>query len=121
MIEPVFRPMGQDWKNSIALLSSFAGRGIIISTLITVYGIEYSPEGKRILSQALQMDEHFSKLSALALMLFVLLCGSCLASITMFYHETKSLKYTILFTGYPVVVAWIICVFFYQTGRMVVG
>ena len=73
LIEPVFKPLGQDWKNSVALVSSLAGRGIIISSLVTMYGIEYSPEHEKSLAKALQADERFSKLSALALMLFVLL------------------------------------------------
>ncbi len=119
-IEPLFRPLGQDWKNSVAVVSSLAGRGIIISSLITMYGIEYSPEGKKILTSALLADPGVSKLSALALMLFVLLCGSCLASVTMFYHDTKSKKLTSLFIMYPIVVAWIISVFFYQIGRLIV-
>jgi len=119
LIEPVFKPLGQDWKNSVAIISSIAGRGIIISTLITAYGIEYSPEGRKTLSKALQADRTFSKLSAITLMLFVLLCGSCLASVTMFYHETGSIKLTVLFLCYPIIVAWILCTLFYQIGRVI--
>lgn len=118
LIEPVFKPLGQDWKTSVAIVSSVAGRGIIISSLITMYGIEYSPEGKNILSKALQADKSFSKLSALTMMLFVLLCGSCLASVAMFFHATKSVNLTGLFVIYPIVIAWIVSVIFYQIGRL---
>ena len=120
LIEPAFRPLGQDWKNSVALVSSLAGRGIIISSLVTMYGIEYSPEHEKTLARALQADESFSKLSALALMLFVLLCGSCLASVTMFFHETKSIKLTGLFVIYPIIIAWLITTIFYQIGKLIV-
>lgn len=120
IIEPVFRPMGQDWKNSVAIVSSLAGRGIIISTLITIYGIEYTPQGRKTLAHALQADEIFSKLSAMALMLFVLLCGSCLASITMFLNHTKSWFLTGIFVIYPIISAWVISVIFYQIGRIIV-
>lgn len=121
LIEPVFKPMGQDWKNSVALVSSLAGKGIIISSLVTMYGIEYSPEHEKTLSRALQADKNFSKLCALALMLFVLLCGSCLASVTMFLHETKSIGLTALFVIYPIIVAWIVSVLFYQIGKLIVS
>lgn len=121
LIEPVFKPLGQDWKNSIALVSSFAGRAIIISTLVTLYGIEYGPQDDKILAKALEFDESFTMLSAFALMLFVLLSGSCLASITMFLHETESIRLTLLFAVYPVVTAWIISILFYQIGRIVIG
>ena len=120
VIEPVFKPVGQDWKSSIAILSSFAGRGIIISSLVTLYGIEYSPEQGKTLELALRTDETFSTLSALTLMIFVLLCGSCLASITMFYHETKSRGLTVLFVVYPIIAAWVVCLVFYQIGMLVV-
>lgn len=121
VIEPVFKPIGQDWKSSVSLLTSFAGRGIIISSLVTLYGIEYSPEQDKTLTVALKMDKSFSTLSALTLMIFVLLCGSCLASIAMFYHETNSVGLTSLFVLYPIVAAWIVCLIFFQVGRVMLG
>jgi len=120
-IEPLFRPLGQNWKNSAALLSSLTGRGVIVSTLITAYGIEYSPQGKKTLVHALSADKTFSKLSACALMLFVLLCGGCLASVTMFFHETKSIFLTTLFVMYPLLMEWILSTVFYQAGRLIIG
>ncbi len=117
VIEPVFRPIGQDWKSSVSLLTSFAGRGIIVSSLVTLYGIEYSPEHHKTLATALKTDLTFSTLSALSLMIFVLLCGSCLASIAMFYHETKSKGLTCLFVAYPIIAAWVVCFVFVQIGR----
>jgi ferrous iron transport protein B len=113
-IEPIFAPMGQNWKNSIAIVCSLAGRGAIISTLIIIYGIDLTPEGKNTLVYALQADPTFSKLSAATMMLFILLCGSCLASITMFYNHTKSKWLTVLFVIYPIVVGWVVSVVFYQ-------
>lgn len=121
LIEPLFKPLGQNWKNSIAIISSFAGRTVIISTLITLYGIDYSPDGASVLVHALQADETFSKLSALSLIIFILFCGSCLASITMFFHTTKSVKHTSLFVIYPIVIAWIISALFYQVGLLIIN
>jgi ferrous iron transport protein B len=120
-IEPVFKPIGQDWKSSVSLLSSFAGRGIIISSLVTLYGIEYSPEHHKTLTVALKTDESFSTLSALSLMIFVLLCGSCLASIAMFYHETNSVRLTGLFIIYPIIAAWMVCFVFFQVSKVIIG
>ncbi len=39
-IEPVLRPMGQDWRVGIGLVASFAAREVLVSTLGLVYGIE---------------------------------------------------------------------------------
>ena len=38
-VEPVFRPLGYDWKISIAVLGSFAARETFVSTLATIYSL----------------------------------------------------------------------------------
>ena len=38
-IEPVFRPLGYDWKISIGVVASFAAREVFVSTLSTVYSL----------------------------------------------------------------------------------
>ena len=38
-IEPVFRPLGYDWKISIGVVASFAAREVFISTLSSVYSL----------------------------------------------------------------------------------
>ncbi len=38
-IEPVFAPLGFDWKMSIGVVSSFAAREVIVSTLAVLYGL----------------------------------------------------------------------------------
>ena len=36
-IEPVIEPLGFDWKIGIALITSFAAREVVVSTLSTIY------------------------------------------------------------------------------------
>lgn len=120
-VEPIFKPMGQDWKSGIALLNSFVGNGVVISTLVTLYGIEFTPESPQVLARALKVDPNFTTASALSMMLFVLLSGSCLASIMMFYNDRKSIPLTALFSLYPFVSAYFICVAFYQVVCRVVS
>jgi ferrous iron transport protein B len=112
-IEPVFKPLGQNWKNSIALVTSVAGRTTIISTLITLYGIEDSADSRDVLRTALSSDPDFSRAAGIAMMVFVLLCGGCFASVMMFFNETKSVPYTSLFIAYPIVLAWLASSLFY--------
>ena len=38
-IEPVFRPLGYDWKVSIAVLTSFAAREVFVGNLATLYNL----------------------------------------------------------------------------------
>ncbi len=39
LIEPVVRPLGFDWKIGIGIISSFAAREAVVSTLAIVYGM----------------------------------------------------------------------------------
>src|SRR5262249_47287773 len=38
-IEPAFRPLGLDWKMSVGVVTSFAAREVIVSTLGVLYGL----------------------------------------------------------------------------------
>src|SRR3989441_6361825 len=46
MIEPVIAPLGFDWKIGIGLISSFAARETIISTLSIVYNVGETSDNK---------------------------------------------------------------------------
>ena len=39
LIEPIVRPLGFDWQIGIGIISSFAAREVIVSTLSVVYGM----------------------------------------------------------------------------------
>ena len=38
-IEPVIKPLGFDWKVGIALITSFAAREVVVSTMATIYNV----------------------------------------------------------------------------------
>jgi len=50
MIEPAIAPLGFDWKIGIGLISSFAARETIISTLSIVYNVGESADEKSSVS-----------------------------------------------------------------------
>ena len=39
LLEPVFAPLGFDWKINVGVITSFAAREVVVSTLAIVYGI----------------------------------------------------------------------------------
>ena len=82
-IEPVFRPLGFDWKISVATVTGFAAKEVIVSTLGILYrvGAEKNEE-KTSLRDALHADLHFTPLVAFVLMLFVLVIPPCFAALS---------------------------------------
>jgi ferrous iron transport protein B len=79
-IEPSLRPLGFDWKVAIATVTGFAAKEVVVSTLGVLYG-RTGAETEGGLREALRADPHFSPLTALVLMLFILAIPPCFAAL----------------------------------------
>lgn len=80
-IEPVFRPLGFDWKIAVSMVTGFAAKEVVVSTLGILYGVgEEETEESEGLRQALQQDPVWNPLVAFVLMLFVLVIPPCFAA-----------------------------------------
>lgn len=81
-IEPFFRPLGFDWKISVATVTGFAAKEVVVSTLGVLYrvGTEETEESEG-LRGALEADPGFNPLVAFAFMLFTLAIPPCFAAL----------------------------------------
>jgi ferrous iron transport protein B len=81
-MEPVFKPIGFDWKVGVATVTGFAAKEVVVSTLGVLYsvGLNESAESEG-LRDALRNDPAFSPLVAFVLMLFILIIPPCFASL----------------------------------------
>ncbi len=79
-VEPVFRPLGFDWRVSVAMLTGFAAKEVVVSTLGVLYAAGEDADERR-LSDALRSDPGFDALTAFILMLFVLVIPPCFATL----------------------------------------
>ena len=114
-VAPVFSPIGIDWRGGVALLTGFVAKEIVVSTMGVLYGGE--GDDSDALQQAL-LSSGMSKLSALAMMVFVLLYVPCLATIAAIKRETGSLKWTLFSVVYSTSLAWIMAFVVYQGGTL---
>ncbi len=81
-MEPVFKPLGFDWKIGVATITGFAAKEVVVSTLGVLYAAGGEEEGADAsLREALRADPAFGPLSALGLMLFILLIPPCFAAL----------------------------------------
>jgi ferrous iron transport protein B len=115
-IEPVFAPLGIDWRGSVALLTGFVAKEIVVSTMGVLYAVEGDSQSDA-LRRALR-DSGMTPLSALSMMVFVLLYVPCLATIGAITRETGSAKWTIFNIAYTTAAAWITAFIVYQGGRL---
>lgn len=104
-IEPVFAPLGFDWKMSVATLSGLAAKEVIVSTLGVLYsmGSEVKEEDdalKNIISREIPFA------SAIAFIVFVMVYLPCIAATAVFTKEAGEKKYTIYLVLFTFITAW---------------
>ncbi|MBR5850582.1 MAG: ferrous iron transport protein B [Alistipes sp.] len=114
--EPVFEPLGLEWKTGVSLLSGVAAKEIVVSTIGVLYAVDDadSEEGSMSLARKLAASGDFTTASALALLVFVLLYFPCIATIAAIKSELGwgwSIGALIYNTALAWVVAWIVYAF----------
>ncbi len=102
-IEPLFTPMGMDWKVGVAVLTSFLAREVFVGTLGTLYGIDSVEGDTSSLAQKLQASG-VTLASALALAVFYSLAMQCVSTLAVMKKETGSAKIPVyVFIGMTVI------------------
>ena len=102
-VEPVLEPLGQNWRSSIALITSIPAKELVVSTL----GVLYSSDSDESIQQDLQYSGDFTPRSAAAFLVFILLFFPCIATISAIADETGSKRWALFSIVYNTAVAWI--------------
>lgn len=114
-LEPVTKPAGFDWRTDIALIAGVAAKEAVVSTLGTAWALgEQDPDEPESLAQRLASEPSWSKATALALMLFVLLYSPCFVALVTIKQEAGSwwwVAYSIIFNT---ILAYAVAVTVYQ-------
>lgn len=119
-IQPVFAPLGYDWKISIAVLTSFAAREVFVGNLATLYNIGSSGEDeeKIIGKMRTQVREDGTPLfnlgTGVSLLLFYAFAMQCISTIAITKKETNSWKWTIIQVVFMTVLAYVTAMIAYQ-------
>ena len=110
-IEPVVEPLGLNWRSSIALIASIPAKELVVSTLGVLYN-----SGDENLSQSLITSGDFTKSSAAAFLVFMLLFFPCIATVATIAEETGRKKFAIFAILYNTGIAWLIAFLINQIG-----
>ena len=109
-IEPIFRPLGWDWKISAAVVASFPAREVVIAVLGTIYavGSNVDETDRNLIKSIKSSKSHdgnliFSVPVAFGIMIFYAFCLQCVATIATMRRDTNSWRWPIF--------AWV-----YMTG-----
>ncbi|UCF66302.1 MAG: ferrous iron transport protein B [Acidobacteriota bacterium] len=120
-IEPAIRPLGFDWQIGVGILSSFAAREVIVSTLAIVYGVgesgTESPSLYATLRAATRSDGTpvFTTATSISLLVFYVLAMQCVATLAVTKRETTRWRWPLFQLGYMTVLAYIGSLIVFQT------
>lgn len=121
-IEPLVRPLGFDGRIGLGILTSFAAREVIVSTLSIVYGLgEEGEDDEVLLVDTLRQARHpdgrpvFTRPTSWSLLIFYVLAMQCLPTQVVTRTETGSWKWPLLQLGYLSSLAYLASFLVYQT------
>lgn len=115
-IEPLFAPLGFDWKMSVALVSGLAAKEVVISTM----GVLYSLGGEVDETSSALMETIKNTIPlkvAIGYILFIMLYNPCLAATVVFGKEAGGFKYIVYLFLMTTFVAYIVA----YIGTLIAG
>ena len=113
-LEPVFRPLGFDWKISTALIGALAAKEVFVSQLGILYAVGDADETSTPLKE--HLVENYTPLQGFCIMLFCLLSIPCMATIAIVRRETNSWKMAMGQAAGLLLCAYLLTFLVYQIG-----
>jgi ferrous iron transport protein B len=124
-VEPIFRPLGWDWRIGVGVLASFPAREVVIATLGTIYSlggdVDEGDEGLRgALRAAVWPDGRpvYTIPVALSVMVFFALCAQCVSTLMVIRRETNSWRWPVACFVWMTGLAWLGGFAVYQVGNL---
>ncbi len=121
-IEPIFRPMGLDWRAGFGLISAFAAREVFVSALALVFNVEgdgeKQTEGLLTSMRAATFSDGtpiFTVASVVGLLLFFSIALQCISTVGVLRRESGSWKVALMQLGISNLVAYVLTVALVQT------
>ena len=127
-IEPVMRPCGFDWRQSVSLLAGVGAKEVVASTMAVVYATTSdeaelleedfeSEEGESRISELIR--NNMTPLSAMSMLLFILLYMPCVSTVVAIKSESGKWKWALFTIAYTIGLAWLVSTVFFQIGSLI--
>jgi ferrous iron transport protein B len=120
LIEPVFSPLGLDWRYGVAIMTSFLAREVFVGTLGAMFGIEGADENMVPLVDQIQASG-LGAASGVALLVFFAIALMCVSTMAILGKESGSNRLALkMFAAYGIA-AYLGAVLTYQLVTLFVG
>jgi ferrous iron transport protein B len=126
-VEPLFRPLGFDWKIGIGIVTSFAAREVFVSTMSVVYNVSSGgapdpevPTLAAVLKEQRRPDGTlmYTPLTGITLLVFYVVALQCASTVAIVRRETNSWKWAVFQWTYLGILAWLLAFLTWQGGRI---
>jgi ferrous iron transport protein B len=120
LIEPVFAPLGLDWRYGVAIMTSFLAREVFVGTLGAMFGIEGADENMVPLVDQIQASG-LPLGSGVALLVFFAIALMCVSTLAILSKESGSNALAVkLFVAYGIV-AYVAALLVFQLTNLIFG
>ncbi len=120
-LEPVFAPLGFDWRINVTVLGSLVAREMAVSTLAQIYAVEVEQGDaplRRVLREGRGPDGRalMTPATALALLAFFIYALQCTSTLAVIRRETNGWRWPAFAFAYMLACAWIAGSIAYRVG-----
>ena len=113
--EPVFRPLGFDWRITTALIPSFGAREVLVASLATVMSVEDAgDEDATVQTLKERISSEFSLATMVALMIWFIFSPQCISTFAVLRNETNGFKVPLIYGAYTLALAYLMALLAYQ-------
>ena len=120
-VEPVFRPLGWDWRVSAAVIAGFPAREVVVAVLGTIYAVGSEADESSLaerLTTATWPDGRtvFTLPMVLGLLIFYAWCLQCAATLAVIKRETNTWRWPLFAWGYMTALGYVGALLIFQIG-----
>lgn len=122
-VQPVFAPLGFDWRLSVGVLNSFAAREVVVSTLAILYDSPDQDVGLlSSLRSATDADGNptFTTPTCLSLLVFFVFAMQCFPTLAVIRRELGGWKWPLFQLGYMSSLAYLAALLTFHVSRWLI-
>ncbi|HLT22833.1 MAG TPA: nucleoside recognition domain-containing protein, partial [Bacteriovoracaceae bacterium] len=104
--EPLFKPLGFDWRITTALIPAIGAREVVVSALSMVFAVDEEMQNFEESMSSVLLTE-FGLGTLMALMVWFIFAPQCISTFAILKRETQSYKWPWVMVGYTFVMAYV--------------
>jgi len=112
LIQPIFGPLGFDWRICVGLIGAMAAREVFVATMGQIFAAENLDDPSGAVQSAVwtsgphQGELLFTASTTVALLVFFAYALLCMSTVAVIRRETNSWKWPLVAWGYMFALAW---------------